>query len=373
MQLPVGYHSFHKNAFFNYQLNRWYSLGYARKEDIVEIGSLIKSFKDYVSAFFAAAQQAQQENRLKNAATYHRAAEFLVEPSAPNKLKTYIAFLQLFNHAFSDQNFQRHKIPYQNSFLSAIKIPAKTPVSKGTIIGCGGFDSFIEEFFCIWDFFAENGYDTIAFEGPGQGGSLRLHGQLFDHDWEKPTAAVLDYFAVQDATAMGISMGGYWIMRAAAFEKRISKVIAAPPVFDWLEMTNSFNKKLVKWLMKCRPVMNFFVKMKMGIGVLRHTIHHALFIQDKTRPIEAVDWMLGMNKTHLHSESIHQDVLLLGGENDAFQPPILLQKQKEALVNAASVSYRVFTKAEHADQHCQMGNIPLLLQTMLDWLEQKQR
>ena len=371
MKLPIGYHKFHKNKFFNYQLNRWHSLGYTQKEDIEKIGKNIRNFDDYIKEFSSASEKALKEGRLKNAATYCRASEFLISPNDKNKLPIYNKFIQLFDKAFENENFERHNIKYKDSFLSTIKIPSKTTEVKGTIIGCGGFDSFIEEFYCIWDFYAENGYDVIAFEGPGQGGTLRKFGLPFDHDWEKPTSAILDYFEIKEATAIGVSMGGYWIMRAAAFEKRITKVIAMPPVYDWLEMTNSFNQKLAKWMLKYKRMMNFFVKLKMNIGTLKHTINNALFIQNKTEPIDAVTWMMGMNKNHLNSHLIDQDVFLLTGENDAFQPKILLTKQKEALVNAKSITTRIFKKSEHADQHCQMGNIGLLLETMLDWIETK--
>src|SRR5690606_37255608 len=224
-----------------------------------------------------------------------------------------------------------------------------------------GFDAFIEEFYSIWNYFAAHGYDVIAFEGPGQGGSRRLYNQYFDHDYEKPTKAVLDQFNLDDVTALGVSMGGYWMMRAAAFEKRISRVIAMPPVYDWLQMTNSFNQKLAKWFLTKRRLTNFFVRLKMNVGTLKHTVNNALFIQNKTEPFEAVEWMLAMNKEHISSHLITQDVLLVTGENDVFQPPIQLYKQKEALVNAKSVSTRIFTKEEHADQHCQMGNLNIVL------------
>ena len=108
--------------------------------------------------------------------------------------------------------------------------------------------------------------------------------------------------------------------------------------------------------------------MKMTNGKLNHTINQALFITQKDQPIEPVDWMLGINKEHLHSELVDQDVLLLGGDHDAFQPPKLVYKQEKALTNARSVSMRIFTKAEHADQHCQMGNLGLALSAMVQWV-----
>jgi pimeloyl-ACP methyl ester carboxylesterase len=371
MNLPIGYHKFHKNDFINYQLNRWHSLGYARFEDIKSIGSAIHNFDDYVNAFATASKTAVREGRLKNAAMYCRASEFLIPPADPVKITAYHEFIRLFEIAFSEDDYERHQVPYREGFLSVIKFPAKTTEVRGTIIGCGGFDSFIEEFYCIWDYFAENGYDTIAFEGPGQGGTLRSHNMHFEHDWEKPVAAVLDYFNIREATALGISMGGYWIMRAAAFDKRIKRVIATPPVYDWLELTNSLNRALVKWMVNFPVMLNFFVRLKMNIGLIRHTVNNALFIQGKDKPIDAVHWLLGMNKDHLNSHLIEQDVLLLGGENDAFQPPELMKKQREALINANSVTERIFKKSENADQHCQMGNIGLALETIHNWLNNK--
>ena len=69
MKLPVGYHPFHKDKFLNYQLNRWYSLGYSRKGDIENIGSKINSFDQYIWEFQTASKLAVKEGRLKNAAT----------------------------------------------------------------------------------------------------------------------------------------------------------------------------------------------------------------------------------------------------------------------------------------------------------------
>lgn len=369
MTLPVGYHHFHKDKFLNYQLNRWYSLGYSRLEDIQQIAKGIRTFNDYILAFQVASVSARNEGRLKNAATYLRACEFLISPEDERKIPVYHEFIELFDMAFQSERFERHKIPYKGSFLSALKIPAKNGKSKGTIIGIPGFDAFIEEFYSIWDYFADQGYDFIAFEGPGQGGSRRIYNQYFDHDFENPTKSVLDYFQLNDVTALGVSMGGYWIIRAAAYEPRIKRVIAMPPLYDWLEMTNKFNGKLARWFLKHRGLTNFFVKLKMNVGTLKHTINNALFIQNKTEPFDAVQWMMGMNKEHISSHLLNQDVLLVTGENDAFQPPILLQKQKEALVNAKSVTTRIFTKKEQADQHCQIGNLNIVLEEMYNWIE----
>jgi len=102
--------------------------------------------------------------------------------------------------------------------------------------------------------------------------------------------------------------------------------------------------------------------------VLRHAIDQALYISGGSEPMDAVRWFLGMNARHVGSERVEQDVALVGGEHDRFQPPTLLEHQAAALTSARSVTTRVFTAAEHADQHCQMGNIAAATAWVASWL-----
>ena len=45
--------------------------------------------------------------------------------------------------------------------------------------------------------------------------------------------------------------------------------------------------------------------------------------------------------------------------------------QVKALTNANSITDIIFTKAKHAQNHCQVGNVGLALETMLHWIEEK--
>lgn len=371
MDLPIGYHTFHKEKFFNYQLNRLHALGFARRADIERAAKLIKTREDYVRVFKELAGEAKVEGRLKNAAFYLRAAEFFCEHHSPEKNKIYREFSDTFYQAFEDENIGRHQVPYSGSFLPAmeLQLAGDSDESKGTVLLFGGFDSLIEEFFVIWRYFAAAGYRVIAFEGPGQGGALQLYGHPFDHDWEKPVAAVLDYFEISQAAMIGISMGGYWAIRAAAFEPRIKQVVAWSPVYDWMEQIPSFAQALVHWLVKWESMMNSTIRLRMRLfPILDHAVRQAMYMAQKEQPLDAVHWLLGMNKHHLHSERVTQDVFLVGGQNDAFQPVKLLLKQRDALVNARSVVTRIFTKAENADMHCQMGNLNLAMSEIAAWL-----
>lgn len=70
--------------------------------------------------------------------------------------------------------------------------------------------------------------------------------------------------------------------------------------------------------------------------------------------------------THL----ITQDVLLLAGEKDHYIPLNQFYRLKNALPHARSLSCRLFTRAEGGEQHCQVGNHMLFVQTIIDWLSQ---
>ncbi len=73
--------------------------------------------------------------------------------------------------------------------------------------------------------FADQGYDVIGFDGPGQRATRRRHGVAFDICWEKPTKAVLDFFHIDDVTIIGLSMGG-WLATALFYS-------AASPLCQW--------------------------------------------------------------------------------------------------------------------------------------------
>lgn len=45
--------------------------------------------------------------------------------------------------------------------------------------------------------------------------------------------------------------------------------------------------------------------------------------------------------------------------------------QVKALRNARSITERIFTRKEQAQNHCQIGNIGLALQVMAAWMEEK--
>jgi pimeloyl-ACP methyl ester carboxylesterase len=370
---PVGYHRFHKDQLFNYQLNRWHSLGYLRFEDVGEAGRRIRTFGDWKSEMIAMAERALSEGRLMEAAFFYRAAEFYTFQGDIAKDILYERFQDLFYRAFKGDEIERVKIPYGGAFLPAMNIPPEGGEEKGTIVMHGGFDSFIEEFYSMMRFLSEHGYRVIAFEGPGQGGARSQGGLALDTEWEKPAKAVLDRFNLDEVTWLGISMGGYLCFRAAAFEARIKRVIALGIAYDYSQFPNIVAQLLMKLFFK--HFRNFTNKMTLKKmekdGMHAWSIGNLMYIAGKPTPMEAADVALSMNAKNLHSEKVTQDVLILTGREDHFIPFKMHDMQVKALTHARSVTAKVFTKAEQAQNHCLIGNMGLALETMTSWIEEK--
>jgi len=96
-----------------------------------------------------------------------------------------------------------------------------------------------------------------------------------------------------------------------------------------------------------------------------------MHITKSQTPLEAAKVTLELSKENIHSEKIKQDVLLLTGRNDHFIPMKMHKKQIEASINAKSITDKIFTKEEQAQNHCQIGNIKLLLDTIISWIKEK--
>ena len=368
VELPVGNPVFHRNAFIDYQLQRIWSEGFARLDDLHAAASQIESQSDFVEVFAQLADAAEAKARLRNAAFYMRAAEFFTPATSEAKRRRYERFLDLFDRGFESLGIERHRVVYGASHLPALRLEGRNG-HRGAVLFFGGFDSLIEEFVGIWSRVASAGFDVIAFEGPGQGGARALFGHTFDHDWEKPVAAVLDHFDLRDVALVGMSMGGYWALRAAALEPRVSRVVAWPPVYDWLAQLPRPLRPVVRWLVRRRSFMRLSIRLRMRLfPILRHVVAQTLYITGSDDIADVGDWFLGMNADHIGSENVRQHVLLMVGERDTFQPPRLATAQANALVNAASVSTRVFTEAESAAKHCQMGNLGLATDHLASWL-----
>jgi 2,6-dihydroxypseudooxynicotine hydrolase len=132
------------------------------------------------------------------------------------------------------------QIPFEGRFLAGIlRRPAGAERSP-IVVMCMGLDSAKEEMESYESLFLARGLATLTFDGPGQGESeydLPIRG-----DYEVAVKAVIDWLETRsgaDADRIGlwgVSLGGYYAPRAAAFEPRVKACIGLSGPFDFGEI-----------------------------------------------------------------------------------------------------------------------------------------
>ncbi|HYC45544.1 MAG TPA: alpha/beta fold hydrolase [Burkholderiales bacterium] len=144
---------------------------------------------------------------------------------------------------------ERVEIPYEGRTLYGILRKPNRPHTPGkapVIVMCVGLDSTKEELDVYENIFLDRGMATLAFDGPGQGEAeydLPIRG-----DYEAPVHAVNDYVGTRgdlDADRigiMGVSLGGYYSARAAAFDKRIKACLSFSGPYSWVEIFDGRNE-----------------------------------------------------------------------------------------------------------------------------------
>jgi pimeloyl-ACP methyl ester carboxylesterase len=337
-----------------------------------EAAAGVHDYPTFTKIFLDLGDKALDRHETLKGAYYLRLAEFFLLSEDTRKLPTRQRFLDLVLDHFQVPSSVYSRIPYESGWLPAYRITSAQP--KGTLLVFGGFDSYIEEWLPAALFFRAAGYDTILFEGPGQGAALELAHLTMSHEWEKPVKAVLDFFNCEAVTLMGFSLGGGLVIRAGAFEPRVRRVIA----YDIC--TNGLESALLPFPPLARQKLVDWINASAGSEV------NAFFADAMAKNL-LLDWMmrLGMHNTGLQtpyemlkhyqkyetasiSPRLKQDVLLLAGAEDHYIPVHQLPDQIATLTNVRSMTARLFTRAEQAQNHVQVGNMGLAFRIMVDWM-----
>jgi alpha-beta hydrolase superfamily lysophospholipase len=294
---------------------------------------------------------------------YQRTAEFLLPHDDPKRPASWYASLDRYRQGLDrlGVRWERINIPYQDVQLRAHYFPgAPGAETKPLIMIVGGFDSILEELYGLLGKGAlERGYAVLAYEGPGQGQVLR-DGLGFTHEWEKPTAAVLDEFLRTHAKPkqiilIGMSMGGYFAPRAAAFEKRIDGVVAWDVCYDFGECVRPFVP------MSKHPVLSKGIDYRWSADNAAWTLG--------TNTIEESVAALQAYTLAPVADRITQPVLIMAATEDHAIPLHQAADFQRALVNAKSVTLKIFDRISGGGEHCQTGNQTLVHATIFDWVQ----
>jgi 2,6-dihydroxypseudooxynicotine hydrolase len=136
---------------------------------------------------------------------------------------------------------ERVEIGFEGGLLAGIlRKPREAAARQPVLVMIPGLDSAKEELEAYEMPFLARGIATLMVDGPGQGEAeyrFPIRG-----DYEVAATAIVEWIAGRgdlDATRIGIwgvSLGGYYAPRAAAYERRIRACVSLAGPYDWGEL-----------------------------------------------------------------------------------------------------------------------------------------
>jgi len=319
---------------------------------------------------------------LLRASNYYRTAEFYrrddpardpeVTLLSARSRDAFVTAMSLFEFGF-----EQVSVPYERTTLPGYLYRVDdSGQPRPTIVYNNGYDSTLEEsYFAIAAAALSRGYNVLAFDGPGQGGALRQQGLVFRPDWEAVITPVIDYaltrqeIADDRITLFGYSMGGYLVARAAAFDSRVAALILDDGLYDFhAAMVNKLPPFLGEWIDKGRddvalPVMELLMSIDTEA---RWALRNGKWVMGVDSIADVPRAFKGYTLAGV-ADRITAPALVLGPDNDQFlkgQP----QRAAEAMVNS-DTTLVTLKESEGAGEHCHVGAMSRLHQTIFDWLD----
>jgi hypothetical protein len=321
---------------------------------------------------------------------YYRAAEFAVMPQGSGEQAgLYRDSLRCFDkwRTYCRHFSEQIAIPYEGTTLPGYFFRAgdQEGIPRATIVLNGGGDGAGEEMFFLGGGPQALGYgfNLLVFHGPGQRGALHQDPRLcFRHDWEKVLGPVLDYCQTRPDVAMaglgvyGVSLGGFLVPRAAAFEKRI-KAVAVNAI-----LPNYYRHWIDEALEQAPGIFSGILASRMAAFSAddwdRLTDRVARKRADARFVFSLMDWTNGTRGMGEFFKKIQADwdIMPLAGRITA--PFLSLQSEGEGENAAAAAEtfynaltcdkeHVVFRTENGADQHCTLNNLQLASDVIYPW------
>mgnify|MGYP002338704009 CR=1 FL=1 len=313
---------------------------------------------------------------------YYRTAEFFLPSDDDRRIPTYGKRVEAFRAgaSFLPRPPEQITVPYEDTELPGyLFLPPDASTSDEplpTVVCLGGFDSIGEELY-----FASGapealarGYAVVLFEGPGQGAPLRYEDLTGRKDWENVVSPVIDELETRSEldneriALIGLSWGGYYAPRAAAFENRVSACVALDHMHDPFESAMADSPRASA------------VLRRMPSGVINGIARlGARFSIEQRWLLENYKWVFGVDSSTemmktLPEYSLSGDAhridcptLVLAGVDDHFVP--VEQTHEFADETGEQATLEVFETETGAAEHCQSGNLSMTTGVIYDWLD----
>jgi dienelactone hydrolase len=343
----------------------------ARTAADVDTGAplFLQGWKAVADQLAAQAAEAEAAGHTRTAAqkwfrsgVYVCQAERMLSESMPERRAFYQQALDAFAKVFElqDHATSRVEVPFEGTTLPAYYTNASRagePVP--TVIMWNGLDSTKEHMYTSgWPAeMAARGYSVLQVDCPGSGEALRYQGlksRITTEDWAKACVDYLEGRSDVDHAQIGLvgwSLGGYYVPRAAAFEKRLAYAVAWGANHNWGEVQKGRLERE-------------------GENPVPHYWEHVLWVWGfEGRPLaEFVDFAQDI---HLNGvvEQITCPFLIAHGEGDRQINVKYAHQSYDQAVNAPKRTLRLFTAEEGATEHIGLDHLSHVGDYIADWID----
>ncbi len=245
-------------------------------------------------------------------------------------------------HRLLDPSAERLEVPFEGGLMVGnLRRPAGS-VRPPLVLLLPGLDSTKEEFFHWENVFLARGMATLSLDGPGQG-ETGYH-TVIHPNYEVGPAAMLDHLAersdldLERVGVVGVSLGGYYAPRTAAFVPRIKAVCSIGGPYDFGE---------------------FFAERP---AISRETfLHHS-----GTDSLEAAQAVASRLSLEGVAEAVHQPFLVIFGKLDRLVP---YQQAERVAAEAPNAELVMYPDGNHV-----CNNLPYKYRPLAgDWMAERLR
>lgn len=296
--------------------------------------------------------------KFRRAALYYTTAERMQGAGQPGKAKTFAKAQDAFKKyvEYGGENIERVEIPYKGAVIPGLFTRAEGVEGEAPcVLYCNGLDSSKELLFWSWlpTALAKRGISTLCIDQPGTGETLRLHGlpaTPFSEEWASPC---FDYLAARDDVdaerigVTGISLGGHFAARAAAYEPRFASGAVWGANHNWHEVQiGRLDRE--------------------GENPVPHYWKHVYWVFGATNKEDFFKKVEGMNMNG-HMDKIKMPFLITHGENDRQINVKYAHQAFEQMTNSVKPELKIFTPREGGIEHVGADNMSYGRDYIADW------
>lgn len=340
-----------------------------------------------------AGAQVSAESAWLRASNYYRTAEFFLHgnPEDPRIYQTSSSAVQAFakvatgdptvpGSVVSHINITPVSIPYEATTLPGWWLTpqgvSEASNLRPTLIITGGFDSTAEELYFVAGRDAVlRGWNCLIFDGPGQGRAIREQGLAYRADWEAVITPVIDFSLDQNGVdpdriaLLGMSQGGYFSARAAAFEPRIAALVSWDGVYD----VGSAIRSLVPQQIIDAALTGEYDRADQALtelarnnGTLSWALANGTWTYGLDRPSKFIVEMLKYTLADGVAERITCPTLIFDAEGEHFFPGQPAELERHL---TAPVKRELMLASNGAGEHCNAGSLLSFHAVLFPWLD----